>query len=223
MTYAITGPLARASGINYDVRKAFPYFAYDRIDFEVPLGERGDNYDRYLVRMEEMRQSIRIIRQALRDMPGGPLHVDAEGKVMESFDLVDEAKLGQTAGLVDVDSTVEPTLEGTEKRYQDRVMPARQRVVLPSKEDTYGNIEGLDEPFQADHGLSRNPTRRQAIPTFPSKAPTGNWASMWSVTARTDPTAFVCGPPAFSTWPDFTPCSKAIWWRISWRPSAPST
>jgi NADH-quinone oxidoreductase subunit D len=148
LSYAVTGPLARASGIDYDVRKAFPYFAYDRVDFDVPLGERGDNYDRYLVRMEEMRQSIRIIRQAMRDMPGGPINVDAEGKVMDSFQIVDEAKMGRTAGFVNIVSKVEPTLEGTERPYHDRVMPDDRRVVLPSKGDTYGNIEGLMNHFK---------------------------------------------------------------------------
>ena len=81
IAHGITGPVARASGINYDVRKAFPYFVYDRMRFEVPLGERGDNYDRYLVRMEEMRQSIRIIRQALDYMPKGPWNAP-EAKVV---------------------------------------------------------------------------------------------------------------------------------------------
>jgi NADH-quinone oxidoreductase subunit D len=146
--YSITGPMARASGINYDVRKSFPYFAYDRIDFEVPLGEKGDNYDRYLVRMEEMRQSIRIIRQAMKDMPGGAINVDFEGKAIPSFDLVDRAKLGSTAGLLNTLTTVEPTLEGTERPYHDRVMPDEKLVVLPSKEDTYGNIEGLMNHFK---------------------------------------------------------------------------
>jgi len=148
LSYSITGPMARASGINYDVRKAFPYAVYDRMDFEVPLGERGDNYDRYLVRMEEMRQSIRIIRQATRDMPGGPINVDSGGKAIASFDLVDQAKMGRTAGLVNVRTTVEPTLGGMEKPYHDRVMPGEKRVVLPSKEDTYGNIEGLMNHFK---------------------------------------------------------------------------
>ncbi len=148
ISYGITGPMLRSTGVNYDVRKAFPYEVYDRMDFEVPLGERGDNYDRYLVRMEEMRQSIRIIRQALKDLPGGPLNVDADGKVIPSFDLVDQAKLGHTAGLVNVTSTVEPTLEGTERPYHDRVMPDDKRVVLPSKADTYGNIEGLMNHFK---------------------------------------------------------------------------
>jgi len=148
LAYGITGPLARASGINYDVRKAFPYFAYDQMDFEVPLGERGDNYDRYLVRMEEMRQSIRISRQAMRAMPGGALQIDAAGRVIDSFSLVDQAKMGKTAGLVNILTTVEPTLAGTERPYHDRVMPNERRVILPGKEDTYGNIEGLMNHFK---------------------------------------------------------------------------
>ena len=156
ISYAITGPLARSAGINYDVRKAFPYSAYDRIDFEVPLGERGDNYDRYLVRMEEMRQSIRIIRQALKDIPGGPINVDASGKVMQSFELVDQAKMGKTEDLVGVVSTVEPTLEGMERPFLDRIMPKNKRVILPTKGDTYGNIEGLMNHFKLimnSHGI----------------------------------------------------------------------
>jgi NADH-quinone oxidoreductase subunit D len=147
-SYAITGPLARASGINYDVRKAFPHFAYDRVDFEVPLGERGDNYDRYLVRMEEMRQSIRIIRQVLKEIPGGPINVDAEGKVMDSSDMVDQAKLGKTAGFQEVVTSADPTLDGMQKPYHERIMPDAKGVVLPSKEDTYGNIEGLMNHFK---------------------------------------------------------------------------
>jgi len=148
VSYAVTGPLARASGINYDVRKAHPYLVYDRMDFDVPLGEKGDNYDRYLVRMEEMRQSIRIIRQAMREMPGGPVAVDSRGEPVKSFDLVDEAKMGRTAGLVNVRTTVEPTLSGMERPFLDRVMPHDRGVVLPSKDDTYSNIEGLMNHFK---------------------------------------------------------------------------
>jgi NADH-quinone oxidoreductase subunit D len=147
-SYGVTGPMARASGVNYDVRKAFPYFVYDRMDFDVPLGEKGDNYDRYLVRMEEMRQSIRIIRQAMREMPEGPVAVDAQGKPIESFDLVDEAKMGRTAGLVNVRTTVEPTLSGMERPFHDRVMPDDRLVSLPAKDDTYSNIEGLMNHFK---------------------------------------------------------------------------
>jgi NADH-quinone oxidoreductase subunit D len=155
LKYSITGPLARASGINYDVRKAFPYFAYDRVDFDVPLGERGDNYDRYLVRMEEMRQSIRIIRQCLKDIPGGPINIDISSAV-KSFDLVDQAKVGKTAGLVNITSTVEPTLEGAERPYHERIMTKDRRAVLPNKGDTYSNIEGLMNHFKLimdSHGI----------------------------------------------------------------------
>jgi NADH-quinone oxidoreductase subunit D len=70
---SLTGPVLRGSGVNYDVRKAQPYSAYSEFDFEVPLGENGDTYDRYLIRMEEMRQSVRIIEQALDGLPEGPV------------------------------------------------------------------------------------------------------------------------------------------------------
>jgi NADH:ubiquinone oxidoreductase subunit D len=63
--------MLRASGIRYDVRKAEPYSIYDRFEFNVPVGEHGDNYDRYLVRLAEVRQSIRILQQALRGIPEG--------------------------------------------------------------------------------------------------------------------------------------------------------
>jgi len=156
LQYSITGPLARASGINYDVRKAFPYFVYDRMHFDVPLGKRGDIYDRYLVRMEEMRQSIRIIRQCLKEIPGGPIQIGANGEVIPSYDLVDRAKVGLTEGLVNAVSTVEPTLEGTERPYHERIMPKDKSVVLPTKSDTYGNIEGLMNHFKlimSSHGI----------------------------------------------------------------------
>jgi NADH-quinone oxidoreductase subunit D len=148
ISYSITGPMGRASGINYDVRKAFPYFAYDRVDFEVPLGERGDNYDRYLVRMEEMRQSIRIIRQCIRDIPGGPVAVDSGGKSIRSSDFVDQAKMGKTAGMIDACAIVEPTLEGSERPFHDRIMTGDKHVALPHKGNTYGNIEGLMSHFK---------------------------------------------------------------------------
>lgn len=74
--FGFSGPCLRATGVAMDVRKDHPYFAYDRVDFDVPVGSRGDNYDRYLVRYYEAHESIRIIRQCLRDMPGGPVNVD---------------------------------------------------------------------------------------------------------------------------------------------------
>jgi len=76
LSYGLTGPLLRATGISYDVRKAAPYMVYDRMDFEVPVGTKGDNFDRFAVRFEEMKQSIRIIDQALKQMPTGPVSVN---------------------------------------------------------------------------------------------------------------------------------------------------
>jgi NADH-quinone oxidoreductase subunit D len=70
--YGLSGPNLRGSGVDYDVRRARPYLIYDQLQFEVPLGSVGDCYDRYLVRMEEMRQSVRILHQCLDQLPGGP-------------------------------------------------------------------------------------------------------------------------------------------------------
>jgi NADH-quinone oxidoreductase subunit D len=72
----ISGPVARASGIKRDLRKADPYSIYDRFEFDIPVGEVGDCYDRYRVRVEEMRQSLRIIKQAIKDIPTGPVKAD---------------------------------------------------------------------------------------------------------------------------------------------------
>ncbi|MEK7799165.1 MAG: NADH dehydrogenase (quinone) subunit D [Acidobacteriota bacterium] len=73
---SLTGPNLRGSGVALDVRKTEPYSGYEAYEFEVPIGAEGDAYDRYLVRMEEMRQSVRILDQALRRLPGGPIAVD---------------------------------------------------------------------------------------------------------------------------------------------------
>jgi NADH-quinone oxidoreductase subunit C/D len=72
VAWGYTGPCLRATGVNYDIRKATPYYFYKDVDFEIPLGHRGDNYDRYLVRMEEMRQSLKIVEQVLNNLPSGP-------------------------------------------------------------------------------------------------------------------------------------------------------
>jgi NADH-quinone oxidoreductase subunit D len=76
VNYGLSGCMLRASGVAYDVRKDFPYLDYETYDFEVPVGVNGDVYDRYLVRIEEMRQSIGIVRQALERLPDGPINVD---------------------------------------------------------------------------------------------------------------------------------------------------
>jgi NADH-quinone oxidoreductase subunit D len=74
--YGLSGPLLRASGVAYDVRKDFPYLGYETYDFDIPVGTNGDVYDRFLVRMEELRQSVRILEQAIARLPDGPLNVD---------------------------------------------------------------------------------------------------------------------------------------------------
>ncbi len=74
--WGLTGPMLRASGVAWDLRKAQPYDVYETMDFDIPIGKNGDCWDRYLVRMEEMRQSLRIINQALDQMPGGPVKVN---------------------------------------------------------------------------------------------------------------------------------------------------
>ena len=76
LDFGFTGPCLRACGVDYDVRKARPYWVYDRLDFDVPIGENGDNYDRYLLRIEELKQSERMIRQCFQKMPAGPVAVD---------------------------------------------------------------------------------------------------------------------------------------------------
>jgi NADH-quinone oxidoreductase subunit C/D len=97
--WGYTGPLLRACGVALDLRKAQPYYGYDKLDFDVPIGINGDIFDRYLVRVEEMRQSIRIIEQVAKNMPMG-------------------------------DYTIRD-----------------KNIVLPSKKDVYGNIEGLMNHF----------------------------------------------------------------------------
>ena len=76
ISYSLTGPLLRATGVPYDVRKAQPYSGYDRFEFDIPTGTQGDNYDRFSVRFEEIKQSMRIIDQALNGIPSGPIRID---------------------------------------------------------------------------------------------------------------------------------------------------
>ena len=76
VNYGLSGPMLRASGVAYDVRKDFPYLDYETYDFDVPVGSNGDVYDRFLVRMEELRQSIRILQQAADRLPDGPINID---------------------------------------------------------------------------------------------------------------------------------------------------
>jgi len=76
ISYGVTGPVARAAGIKYDVRKTHPYLVYDQLEFDVPIGEHGDNLDRFLVRVEEIEQSLRIVEQAFAKLPDGAVSID---------------------------------------------------------------------------------------------------------------------------------------------------
>lgn len=80
MAWGFSGPMLRASGVAWDLRKSQPYDVYDQMDFDIPIGKNGDCYDRYLIRVEEMRQSVRIIRQCIEQMPDGLVMTD-DGKV----------------------------------------------------------------------------------------------------------------------------------------------
>lgn len=80
--YGLTGPVGRASGVDMDVRRDFPYSGYEKFDFEVPLGKKGDNYDRFVVRFQELYQSLSIVEQALKTVPEGPICVDDPHVIM---------------------------------------------------------------------------------------------------------------------------------------------
>jgi NADH-quinone oxidoreductase subunit D len=149
IAYGITGPFLRATGADYDVRKDCPYAVYDRLPFDVPVGSRGDNMDRYLVRMEEMEQSMRIVERALRDIPSGPVQVHPEtGRPIPAAEMVDLAKVGNIVAIADDSAVTCPTLEGSGRAEHAFIATGEKRVFLPPKEDTYGNIEGLMQQFK---------------------------------------------------------------------------
>ena len=75
IAWGLSGPNLRGSGVDFDIRKSHPYLGYENFEFDVPIGTTGDCYDRYLVRMEEMRQSVRILKQVLANLPDGPINV----------------------------------------------------------------------------------------------------------------------------------------------------
>jgi NADH-quinone oxidoreductase subunit D len=125
----VTGPVLRASGVKWDLRKAQPYAAYAEFDFEIPVGTTGDTYDRYLVRMQEMRQSLRIIEQAVGKIPSGPVMAKvpkvikpAPGEIYHSI----EAPKGELGYFIVSDGSTQP--------YRIRVRP-------PS----FVNLQALDQ------------------------------------------------------------------------------
>lgn len=170
--YGVTGPFLRSTGIDYDVRKHQPYLGYENFDFDIPVGESGDNLDRYYCRMEEMVQSMRIVEQAIARLPKGDIMVTTEGKVIPAAFMVDEAKMGQTQGLKQVRVDLDPTLDGSTKGFHENVYSSNKRVALPAKENTYGNIEGLMNHFKlVMHGHGIRPPKGDAY--FPVEGANG--------------------------------------------------
>lgn len=116
--YGVTGPMLRAAGVKWDIRKAQPYSGYEKYEFEIPVRENGDTYDRYMVRMQEMRQSARIVRQAVADIPAGPILAKV-GKVIkppvgEAYVSI-EAPKGELGYYVASDGSTQP--------YRVRIRP----------------------------------------------------------------------------------------------------
>ncbi|MGB7760235.1 MAG: NADH-quinone oxidoreductase subunit D [Bryobacteraceae bacterium] len=132
--YGVTGPLLRAAGVKWDLRKAQPYSGYEKYDFEIPTRENGDTYDRYIVRMQEMRQSVRILEQAVEGIPEGPI-LGKVGKVIkppvgEAYVSI-EAPKGELGYYVVSDGSTQP--------YRVRVRP-------PS----YINLQALDKMVRGE-------------------------------------------------------------------------
>ncbi len=141
VSFGWTGPCLRSAGVSYDVRKAKPYLVYGELDFEVPLGERGDNFDRYLVRMREMEQSLRIIEQVSQLIPDS----GREGGT-ESIDPA-EAVSAARRRRPDRRIRLSPNLEGSEKAVRAGIETGDAPVTVPPKEDTYTTMEGLISHF----------------------------------------------------------------------------
>jgi len=149
INYGWTGPCLRSTGVYYDVRKAHPYSMYDRFDFEVPLGERGDNFDRYMVRMKEMEQSLRIIEQVLRILPSS----SSQSLMAEGIEPAEAIKASRKKR-VDKHIRISPNLDGSEKERLKNILAPKHTP--PPKEDTYTTIEGLIRHFKffmREHGI----------------------------------------------------------------------
>ena len=147
LAYGITGPFLRSTGVPYDVRRAHPYLVYDRLDFEIPVGSRGDNFDRYLVRMAELEQSMRIVEQCFKQIPPGKHSLEPK-EMRDAFEYQDAGKRGDTALLAKYKAKVDQTLKGAGRDAHAGILTGERTAALPSKEETYGSIEGLMNHFE---------------------------------------------------------------------------
>ncbi len=144
LSYGFTGPLLRATGILYDIRKFVPYSIYHRVDFEIPLGENGDVYDRYWVRMQEMEQSMRIIEQAL-DLLDKTNPEKIQSEDINPNEAIKKVKNGETVPLKKI--KLSPNLEGMEDNHHKKIYAKDKRFVPPSKQSVFNSIEGLVHQF----------------------------------------------------------------------------
>jgi len=150
LNWGWTGPALRSTGIAYDVRKAFPFGDYDRFAFEVPVGERGDNFDRYMVRMREMEQSLGIIEQVVPLLERACPTLIADG--FEPAAAVKAARIRKPEKPV----KLSPNLEGADRAVQSEILAADRRFVIPAKDEAYTSIEGLISHFKffmSGHGI----------------------------------------------------------------------
>ncbi len=144
LSYGFTGPLLRATGIFYDVRKFSPYAIYPKVEFEVPLGENGDVYDRYRVRMQEMEQSMRIIEQCL-DLLDETNPEKTINKDIEPSEALEKSK--EKGGVRTERIKLSPNLEGMERESYDGIYSKDRRYVPPPKQTVYNSIEGIIHQF----------------------------------------------------------------------------
>lgn len=147
-----TGPCLRSTGVYYDVRKASPYLVYDKLDFEVPLGERGDNFDRYMVRMKEMEQSLRIIEQAVEKIPESSAPFRHRDEGIEPAEAIKASRVKRPEKRVELS----PNLEGSEKEKYRGILSGAKQYIVPAKDDTYTSVEGLISHFKffmRGHGI----------------------------------------------------------------------
>lgn len=155
INYGFTGPLLRACGVPYDIRKVQPYLVYDELDFDIPVGDTGDVLDRYLVRMEEIQQSMRIMEQCLDDLPKQPPEIRVEE--FEAPELVDVGHEGYVPrGFLSAKVQLANTQEDFRYARWKEITSRDRGVVLPPKEEVYTTIEALMGHFElimSQHGI----------------------------------------------------------------------
>ena len=158
IAWGITGPLLRAAGVPFDLRKAQPYWAYDRMEFEVPLGKNGDNFDRYLVRMAEMEQAMRIAEQALEAHPrAAPSRWTTRGGRSIPTSTSTAASRARPRASCSCPITLSPNLQGQDRGASERVNVPRQARRAAAEGDRLRLHRRPDEPLHARHGRLRHP------------------------------------------------------------------